>query len=102
MSLETMTEALERLAAEGYTASFSAERGGIRCSGCASWHAADEVQIEEIVRFEGQSDPADEAVVFALACGECGIKGTMVAAYGPDMDPDDAELVLKLSDRRDH
>ena len=101
MSLETMTHALERLAADGYTASFSSERGGVLCSACDSWHVADDVQIEEIVRFEGESDPADEAVLFALACGQCGAKGTLVAAYGPDMDPDDVALVLKLDDRRD-
>lgn len=101
MSLETMTEALYRLENEGgYILAFRAEGAGVRCSECDHWHDAAHIVIDEIVRFEGESDPADEAILFALSCDECGAKGTYVAAYGPSMEADDVELIRGLTDRR--
>lgn len=100
MSLETMVEAIGRLERAGYGGSFAAEAGGLRCPACGRWHAPGDVAIDEIVRFEGDSDPADEAVLFALDCGHCGAKGTCVTAYGPAMEPADAEVVSGLLDHR--
>jgi len=51
--------------------------------------------VDEIVRFEGDSDPGDESAVFALV-SEDGTKGTYTVAFGPMMDPLDAEVVRKL------
>ncbi len=100
MSLETMSEALNRLAGVGYAGSFSAAEDGLKCSVCEGLHPAGQVAIDEIVRFEGDSDPADEAAVFALACEHCDAKGTYVVAYGPEIDAADIEVVKRLLDRR--
>lgn len=101
MTLETMSAAINRLARAGYSGSFSASgEGGLRCSTCESRHATREVRIDEIVRFEGDSDPADEAAVFALSCAHCGAKGTYVVAYGPEMGSADVEVVKNLIDHR--
>lgn len=101
MALETMSAAISRLGQAGYSGSFSAtEDGALRCPTCESWHAPSEVGIDEIVRFEGNSDPADEAAVFALSCGHCGAKGTYVVAYGPEMASPDVEVVKRLLDHR--
>lgn len=100
MSLETLSEATNRLELAGYEASFAAGGGGLLCAVCDGWHDGAEVAIDEIVRFEGDSDPADEAVLFALDCGRCGAKGTYVAAYGPAMEFEDVDLIKRLVDRR--
>ncbi len=100
MSMETLSEALNRLALSGYRASFAANRKGVRCPAGDGWHDADDVSIDQIVRFEGDSDPADEAALFALTCRRCGAKGTYLAAYGPEMSSEDAEFVKRLEDRR--
>ena len=75
MSPKTMSEAISRLERAGCGGSFMTEEGGLRCQACGGWHPAGEVGIDEIVRFEGDSDPADEAVLFALDCGHCEAKG---------------------------
>ncbi len=49
-------------------------------------------------RFEGQSDPDDQAAVFALTC-HCGCRGIYVIAYGPSMSGADADVVSHLSRR---
>ncbi len=100
MSLETMSAAISRLEQAGYTGSFAAENSGVNCSICGTWHAAEDLAIDEIVRFEGESDPADEAVLFALQCSHCRARGTYVAAYGPSMEADDVAVVLSLLDHR--
>jgi hypothetical protein len=54
--------------------------------------------IEEVARFEGISDPADEAIVLALHCREDGVKGTFTVPFGPGMGALDAEMMRRLRD----
>ena len=100
MGMETLSQAIERLTAAGYTLDFRAEAGGLHAVGVSCLHAPESLVIEEIVRFEGASDPQDEAALFALRCTEHGTRGTYVVAYGPSMDPLDAEMVGRLTDGR--
>ncbi|NNF54310.1 MAG: hypothetical protein HKN03_07690 [Acidimicrobiales bacterium] len=100
MSLETMSEAISRLERAGYGGSFRTERGGLLCPACGGWHPASDIGIDEIVRFEGDSDPADEAILFALDCAHCESKGTYVSAYGPTMEPADVQVIRSLLDHR--
>ena len=53
------------------------------------------MRIEEIVRFEGASDPGDESILFALSC-PCGHAGLYSAPYGPDATPEDIAVVALL------
>ena len=41
--------------------------GGVRWSAGVGWHDASEVTIDEIVRFEGDSDSAHEAMLLGLS-----------------------------------
>jgi hypothetical protein len=47
-------------------------------------------------RTEGASDPDDMLAVVGLTCPRCGTQGTAVLGYGPEADPDDAEIVVRL------
>jgi hypothetical protein len=94
--VETLTEAIERLRARGFLSDFSAVEGGrLRCGQCGTEFDPATLQIDEIVRFEGTSDPGDESILFALS-GPCGHAGLYSAAYGPDATPVDAEVVASL------
>ena len=55
------------------------------------------VIVDAAYRFEGESDPDDEAAVFGLTCVECNVKGIYVVAYGPSMGADDAAVVARLA-----
>jgi len=54
--------------------------------------------VQEVARFEGISDPADEAIVLALHCREDGVKGTFTVPFGPGMGALDAEMMRRLRD----
>jgi len=94
--METEEEAVERLRAAGYEYEFAAVEGGLRCARCDEVAAPEDVTIDETVRFEGASNPSDEAAVWALSSGPCGHKGTLVTAFGPDMSPEEADVVRRL------
>ena len=99
MPMETVSEALLRLAAAGYADEFRAEKGGLRSVARGDVRPAESFRVDEIVRFEGASDPDDESAVFALTSGDDGTKGTYTVAFGPLMDPLDAMMVERLGDR---
>ncbi len=85
---ETVTEAVNLLAALGYDATFEWHDGELHCNACGATHALKGARVERVYRFEGPSDPADEAIVLGVLCPVCGAKGTFVSAFGSDADPD--------------
>ena len=56
--------------------------------------------FDRVTRFECISDPADEAIVFALHCREDGIKGTYTVPFGPGMGALDAKMMHRLRDAK--
>ena len=99
MDTETLSEALKRLAAAGYHDDFRAEPEGLRARLTGKRHLPESMVIEESVRFEGDSDPSEEAVVFALRSETDGSTGTYTVAYGPAMDLADVAMVGRLKTR---
>ena len=98
---DTVTEALAILDADGYTHGFVVRDGVVRCSVCGVDHEATSAVVERIFRFEGASDPDYEDIVFGLSCPACGVKGTLVSAYGPNADPEELDALRMLDrDRR--
>ena len=95
--LETVTDALTRLRADGYTADFSATaEGDLACEGCNMTMHPTDIRVDDAIRFEGDSNPDDQDILFAIQCA-CGCKGTYSAAYGPAAPPDDAAVLRQLA-----
>ncbi|MCY7353109.1 MAG: phosphoribosylpyrophosphate synthetase [Cytophagaceae bacterium] len=92
----TVSEAVQGLSARGFTESFSLENDHLSSAALNLRLHPDHFEVIETHRFEGDTDPADEAVVYAIA-SKNGLKGVMVNAYGPYADSISAELIKKLS-----
>ena len=93
----TLTEILATLDAAGFKAQMAARPGGvIQCLTCRQESPAAEFGMQAMRRTEGASDPDDMLAVAGLVCPRCGTRGTAVLGYGPEADPDDAEVVLRL------
>ena len=88
-SPDTVTEAVALLEADGYTHDFNAdlEQGTTVCPACGATHGLVDAEIERQYRFEGPSDPGDEAIVLGIRCPDCGERGVLISAFGPDADP---------------
>lgn len=96
----TLTDALADLRAEGFEADFSVAGRALRCGRCGESHDPGHAEILRTVRFEGASDPDDEAILFGLTCAHCGARGVLVTAYGPLIEEDEAAVIKALVDRR--
>ena len=95
-----MAGVVDRLTKAGYADIFRAEAGGVCAVHAGHLHLPEELIVESIDRFEGISDPSDEAMVIALRCSVDGCRGTYTVPYGKNMPSIDAEMVARLPDAR--
>ncbi|MFI5221551.1 MAG: hypothetical protein ACHQK8_04435, partial [Bacteroidia bacterium] len=69
---ETVSEAIKKLRDKGFTTDFNLEENCIVCN--LEKFKTDEFEITEIYRYEGDTDPADEATVYGIR-SKNGLKG---------------------------
>lgn len=93
---QTLSQVLARLEKEGYTQDFKAGPLVMRAFPKGIEIDADSLTVDKIYRFEGETNLDDEEIIFALSCPKLGIKGTFIIAFGPKMDPIDADMVQRL------
>lgn len=94
---DTVSGAVSGLKKRGFDLDFNLEENCLICSG--SKLKADDFEIVEVHRFEGNSDPSDEAVVYAIESKD-GMKGVLVNGYGISADTLSSEMAKKLSVQR--
>jgi hypothetical protein len=91
---DTVSEAVKDLKARGFKTDFNLRSNCIVCDDLRL-HPED-FEIVETYRFEGPSDPADLAIVYAIESKE-GSKGILVNGYGIYNDPMSSEMADKLA-----
>ncbi len=96
-SYETVVGALEDLKARGYNLNFNVAFDKISCTENGICLDPDEFEIVEVYRFEGDSNPEDEDVVYAVRSRDNLIKGIITSAYGHYADTISDEIIQKLS-----
>lgn len=97
----TLIEAMSRLEAEGFTADFhvaAAAEPLVKCGTCGLTMAPKAIEVVQVLRLEGESDPAEEVMVAGVRCVACGCRGVLVASYGPMADPADSDVVAALAE----
>jgi hypothetical protein len=96
-SYDTVTNALKGLKAKGYTLDFNISFDTIKCDEHNICLNPNEFEIMETYRFEGDTNPSDEDVVYAIESKDGSIKGTMTSAYGIYADTVHADMIKKLA-----
>jgi hypothetical protein len=91
---DTVSEATRGLKERGFVLDFNLDENCLICHG--EKYNTDDFEIVEVYRFEGNSDPADEAVVYAIESRE-GKKGILVNGYGISADALSSEMANKLN-----
>ena len=94
-SYDTLSEALSDLEKRGYTHNFNIKCDCIVCKSIDLKLNPDDFEITEYYRFEGESDPDDSEIVYAITSKD-GVKGTLVNGYGIYSDDISDELLSKL------
>jgi hypothetical protein len=95
---DTLTEALIDLHKRDFTYSFNIEEEGARCIETGEVFKPEDITIEEYHRFEGESNPDDMSVVYAVKT-KSGLKGTFIDAYGTYSNPHTARFLKRVNFR---
>jgi hypothetical protein len=93
---DTVSEAINGLKERGFGLDFNLLENCIVCH--ADKFDVNDFEIAEVHRFEGNTDPSDEAVVYAIESVN-GMRGVLVNGYGISAEGMSAEMAKKLSVR---
>ena len=97
-SYDTVTEAIKDLKERGYNIDFNLAFDQLICSDNNSISLKpNEFEIVEVHRFEGESNPSDEDVVYAVESKDGKLKGAITSAFGLYADSISNEMIQKLS-----
>lgn len=93
---DTVTEALKDLKQRGFTTDFNLAFDAIRCGKTGKSLSPADFEIVEHYRFEGDTNPSDEEVVYAIASKDGDMKGVLVSAFGTYSEPLEDSMLSKL------
>jgi hypothetical protein len=95
--MKTLASCINKLVLDGYTANFQVTEDGLFSIEKNKYYKPHDVHIVNFFRFEGASDPADSAILYAIELGD-GTKGTLTDAYGPYADLQVEKFVKQVED----
>jgi hypothetical protein len=98
-SMKTVSEVINDLQKEGYTIDFNLQENCLECHGNYLRLHPEDFIIDKHYRFEGISDPEDEAVVYAISSLKQNLKGVLVNGYGISSDPLTEDTVRALKEK---
>ncbi|MEP6513564.1 MAG: phosphoribosylpyrophosphate synthetase [Parafilimonas sp.] len=94
---DTLSEALSDLKKRGYITDFNLVFDKVKCTATGKCLSPAEFEITAHYRFEGESNPSDEAVIYTIESKDGIMKGTLVSAYGMYSEKINEEMIRKLS-----
>lgn len=93
---DTVSNAINSLKRQGYTVDFNLE-GNYLVNG-GNKIGINQFSIVDVYRYEGDTDPSEEAAVYAIESTD-GMKGVLVTAYGASAEAFTDEMLEKLKVR---
>lgn len=93
----TVLDAIKELQKRGFTTDFNLEENCIACQG--GKFMPDNFEITEVYRYEGDTDPSEEATVYGIE-SKSGLKGILVTSYGAYSESMSDEMLEKLKIRK--
>ncbi|TGE20776.1 hypothetical protein E5K00_22620 [Hymenobacter aquaticus] len=89
----------KKLNADGFTQDFNVCEGRLETinNDSKKSYGPEEVTIVDFYRFEGESDPDDMSILYAIECAD-GVRGTISNSFGTYADADTDEFLRKVDD----
>lgn len=97
MPYVTLTDKLNELRKEGYVEDFNLQQNSLECGKDQIKISPDDFKVDRIFRFEGDSNPSDSSILYAISSERNQVKGVLVNAYGIYSESLTDELVKKLT-----
>lgn len=95
--LKTMTDVLPKLQQDGFTVNFMVNENGLYDTVTEKLYKPDEIKILNFFRFEGESDPADSAILYAIEAND-GTRGVLTDSYGPYADENINKFIIQVEE----
>lgn len=95
--MKTLVSCLNSLLAEGFDSQFKAIKSGLKSLANEKVYQPDEVKILNFYRFEGESDPSDNSILYAIETTD-GARGTLIDAYGPYSDTNVTNFIQQVEE----
>lgn len=101
---DTVSEAMRELRKRGYTIDFSSalHEDSFILRFRTEMLSPKEFEIDHFYRFEGETDPGDGMIVYAISSKKNDLKGIVVNAYGMYADKSTSAIVRKLEVHQEH
>jgi len=78
----TLSQTINELRKEGYVEDFNLQQNCLECRSGQFRVFAEEFKVDKFYRFEGDSNPSDSAILYAISSEKHQLKGVLVNAYG--------------------
>ena len=95
--LKTLSSCIESLQKQGYIKNFMVNDKGLYDIEADKVYTPELVKIPNFYRFEGESDPGDSSILYAIET-EDGVKGLLSDSYGPYSDPEVAKFITEVQE----
>ncbi len=95
-SYGTLSETINGLKKEGYTLDFNISQECLVCHKSNMTLSPEDFEIDKVYRFEGQSNPDDQSILYAISSPKFNVKGLLVNGYGISADEISDALISKL------
>ncbi len=93
----SMVNVLKRIKDNGFTEDFRVTEAGLCTMNDEKVYQPEDVQIVDFYRFEGNSNPDDMSILYAMETKD-GLKGTITNSYGPYADAEIDEFLKQVED----
>ncbi len=94
---DTLVEAINALRNQGYTEDFNLKEECIECSVHDLQLSPNDFQVDKYFRFEDNTSPSDQSILYAISSINHKVKGLLVNAYGMYSDSSSNEIMKKLN-----
>lgn len=98
-AMTSLSDILDKLRTEGYTRDFNVIEECMICTVDNTKLDPTQFKIDRYFRFEGQSDPDDQAIVYAISSKDGVQKGVLVNSYGLYSD-DATDKIISLLEKQ--
>lgn len=95
--MDTLVECMAVLRERGYSHNFTATKEDTILDDAKKEYKPHEVKISSFYRFEGESDPGDNSILYAIETNT-GEKGVLVNSYGPTSDTKITKFIEQVED----
>ncbi|PWJ97432.1 hypothetical protein BC749_107233 [Flavobacterium araucananum] len=97
VNMDSLVTVLAEIENMGFTSQFEVNGKSLVSLKTDHHFMANEIKIAHFYRFEGESNPEDSSIMYAIETNS-NEKGTLVDGYGTQADPATADFMRKVND----